>query len=70
MTKNNKHATKSFQEKLLELEELLTWFESDEVTLEDAVSKYEYAQKLSSELEDELMSARNKIEVIKKKFTT
>lgn len=68
--KNNNQNTKSFQEKLLELEELLAWFESDEVTLEDAVAKYEYAQKLSSELENELKDARNKIEIIKKKFTS
>lgn len=67
MSQNN---TATFKEKLAQLEELLAWFESDEVTLELAVEKYEQALNLSKELEHELKEAKNKIEVINQKLNT
>lgn len=65
MTKDNH----TFKQKMAQLEELLAWFESDQVTLEAAVEKYEQALALSKELEEELKLAKNKIEIINKKFT-
>lgn len=62
-------SAKSFQQKMAELDEILAWFESDEVSLDDAVEKYEQAKKLSAELEKELTEAKNKIEIIDKKFS-
>ncbi len=62
-------SAKSFQQKMAELDEILDWFESDEVSLDDAVEKYEQAKKLSAELEKELTEAKNKIEIIDKKFS-
>ncbi len=59
----------TFGQKLQQLEELLAWFESDEVSVEQAVEKYETARILAKELEDELKQAQNKIEVINKKFS-
>ncbi|MCB9823133.1 exodeoxyribonuclease VII small subunit [Candidatus Nomurabacteria bacterium] len=59
---------KSVEEKIQELEDLLTWFESNEVTVESALDKYERAGQIASELENELNKAKNKVEVIKKKF--
>lgn len=59
---------KSVEEKIQELEDLLTWFESNEVTVESALNKYERAGQIASELEIELNMAKNKVEVIKKKF--
>lgn len=61
--------TKSFKQKMDELDEILAWFESDKVTLNEAVAKYEAAKKLSAELEKELTEAKNKIEIIDKKFS-
>jgi len=55
--------------KLEKLEALLAWFESDEVTVEDALKKYEEALVLSQELEVQLLDAKNQVEVIKKKFS-
>lgn len=55
--------------KLQKLEALLEWFESDEVTVEEALSKYEEALNLSKELEMQLKNAKNQVEVIKKKFS-
>ena len=55
-------------EKLEQLEALLAWFESEEITVEEALIKYEEALKLSKELESQLETAKNQVEVIKKKF--
>jgi len=60
---------KSFQEKMSDLDEILAWFESDEVNLEQSVTKYEQALALSKELQDELKNAQNKIETLNKKFS-
>ena len=60
---------KSFKEKMTELDTLLEWFDSEEVNLDEAVQKYEQALELSKELETELTSAKNKIEVLNKKFS-
>ena len=54
--------------KLEKLEALLVWFESEEVSVEVAIKKYEEALVLASELETQLKNAKNQVEVIKKKF--
>ena len=56
--------------KLQKLEALLEWFESDEITVEEALVKYEEALSLSEELKVQLQNAKNQVEVIKKKFST
>lgn len=56
-------------EKMVHLEALLAWFESDEVTVEAAVDKYQEALELAKELEAQLHNAKNQVEVIKKKFS-
>lgn len=56
-------------EKLEKLEQLLAWFESEEITVEEALKKYEEALQLSKELESQLKNAKNQIEVVKKKFS-
>ena len=57
------------EDKIQELEELLVWFESDEVTVDTALARYERAEQIASELQDELEKAKNQVEVIKKKFS-
>lgn len=59
---------KSVEAKIDELEQLLVWFESNEVTVDSALEKYNRAGEIASELEDELKKAKNQVEVIKKKF--
>ena len=61
--------TYTIQEMMDQLEQLLAWFESDDVTVEMAVEKYEAATQLSVVLEDRLKNAQNQIEVIKKKYS-
>ncbi len=57
-------------EKMEQLEALLSWFESEEITVEEALKKYETALKLSQELEAQLKHAKNQVEVIKQKFAS
>lgn len=49
-----------------ELNELLMWFESDEVDIDEAVVKYERGLKLVAQLQDRLKSAENTIKKISK----
>lgn len=59
----------SVAEKLAKLEELLAWFESDDVTVEAALEKYKVALALAKDVEGELQNAKNQVEIIKKKFS-
>lgn len=49
-----------------ELDELLLWFETDKVDIDEAVAKYEYGLKLVAELQSRLKSAENSIKKISK----
>jgi len=51
-----------------ELAELMAWFESEQVDLDAAVSKYEQAMKLLAAMEAHLKTAQNKIKKIAAKF--
>ena len=55
-------------EKLAKLDELVAWFEQDDIEIEQALDKFEQAEKLAHDIETDLKHAQNKIEVIKKKF--
>lgn len=63
-------AKETVAQKLEKLEALLAWFESEDVTVEVALKKYEQALKLAKELEQQLENAKNQVEVIKKKFSS
>lgn len=65
----NKQA-KSFEEKLQDLEQVVAWFESDEVTLEKSMAKFEAGMALAQELEKEVAEVENRIQIIKQKFDT
>lgn len=61
---------KTVQEKLSELSELVTWFQSPSFKLEDAFSKFKQAEVLAEEIEKDLTKLKNDIKVVKKKFDT
>lgn len=61
-------ANKTIKEKLAQLDELVAWFEQDNIDIEQALKKFEAAEALSEDIEKELSTAKNKIEIIKKKF--
>lgn len=60
--------SKSIQQKTAELSEMIAWFDSDEFTLEASIDKFKAAEKLAAEIEQDLMSLKNDIQVVKQKF--
>jgi exodeoxyribonuclease VII small subunit len=60
--------SKSIQEKTAELNELVAWFDSDDFALEQALDKFKAAEKLAQDIEQDLTTLRNDIEVVKKSF--
>jgi exonuclease VII small subunit len=65
-TKNN--SDKTIQEKTAELAELVAWFDSEAFTLEAALDKFTLAEKLASDIEQDLSSLKNDIFIVKQKF--
>ncbi len=59
---------KSISEKMVQLGELVAWFESEDFSIEQAIEKFTAAEKLASEIESDLSDFKNKITVIKQKF--
>jgi exodeoxyribonuclease VII small subunit len=55
---------KNYSQMSLELDEILLWFESGEVDLDEALNKYQQALKLIDEMESYLKTAQNKIQKI------
>ena len=68
MTKSN--ADQSIQGKIAKLDEFVTWFESDEFQLEQATMKLKEAAKLASEIENDLESVANDVQVVKQSFAS
>lgn len=61
-------ANKSIQVKTAELNKLIAWFDSDGFSIEEALSKYKDAEKLANEIEQDLNSLKNEINIVKNKF--
>jgi exodeoxyribonuclease VII small subunit len=59
---------KTYQQMSDELTQLIEWFESDQVNLDEAVHKYEQALELIKQMEASLKTAENKIKKITAKF--
>lgn len=59
---------KSISEKMAKLTELISWFDGTDFNLELAVDKFKEAEKLAAEIEKDLSSLKNEIEIVKQKF--
>jgi len=59
---------KPLKKKLAELEELVAWFEQEDLDIEQAIGKFETGSDLASDIRDELSTLENKITVLRKKF--
>lgn len=59
---------KTIQAKIADLDGLVAWFNSDEFTLEAALEKFNAAEKLAEEIEADLQSLKNDIQVVKQRF--
>lgn len=59
----------SLNQKIEKLDAEVEWFYSDDFKLENAVDKYKDALKLAKEIEKDLNSLKNEIEVLEKDFS-
>ena len=59
---------KSIQDKTAELTKLVAWFDSEDFKLESAIDNFKQAEKLAQEIEQDLLSLKNEITVVKQKF--
>jgi exodeoxyribonuclease VII small subunit len=59
---------KTISQKIADLENLVSWFESDDFVLEEALTQYKKAEKLADEITNELEVLQNDITVLKKRF--
>lgn len=55
-------------EKTAMLDNLVAWFDSDDFELEQALDKFSEAEKLAADIEADLLSLKNDIEVVKVRF--
>ena len=61
MSKNNQP---TIEEKIAILEKLVAWFDSDDFVLEEALAKYDEAQKLAAEIGQDIATLKNTIEQV------
>lgn len=59
---------KSIQENMAELQALVNWFQGEDFSLEEAVTKFSDAEKLAATIEKDLSELKNDITVIKQRF--
>ena len=59
---------KSIQEKTAELTKLVAWFYSENFELESALDNFKKAEKLAVDIEHDLLSLKNEIQIVKQKF--
>jgi exonuclease VII small subunit len=67
---NKSTQSKTVQDKLSDLSELVAWFQSPEFKLEEALDKYKQSEALAEEIETDLKKLKNDITIVKKKFDT
>jgi exodeoxyribonuclease VII small subunit len=61
---SSKATQKSYREMAEQLDQIMLWFESGDIDIDEAVKKYEEASVLISEMEKYLKTAENKIKKI------
>ena len=58
----------TLKELMAEFEQVVGWFDSDELDIEDATKKFEEGAELAELIKARLEEAKNEIEIVKKKF--
>ena len=58
----------TIQQKIIELDTLVAWFDSDDFVLETALEKFKTAELLAEDIEKDLAALKNEIQVVKQKF--
>lgn len=62
-------AKQNLNQKIQELDKKVEWFNSDEFELDRAVEQYKEALELAKEIEEDLQSLKNEIEVLDVDFS-
>jgi len=62
--------SETVQDKIARLNEILGWFDGDDFSVEEAMSKFKQAEVLAEEIEKDLKSLKNEVSIVKKKFDT
>ena len=52
-------SSNSIQDKMKKLEEIVEWFESEDVDIDEALAKYEEGLKLADQLQGDIKSTKN-----------
>lgn len=65
---SSKNNSLNIAAKTAKLNELVAWFNGEDFELEKAIEKFNEAQKLAGEIESDLLSLKNEISVVSKKF--
>jgi exodeoxyribonuclease VII small subunit len=68
MTAKKAEAKQNFSADFKELEDIVRWFESNEVDLEEGLTKFERGLELAKNCRLRLKDVENKVEKIKAKF--
>ncbi len=55
----------NYQDLSEQLDELLAWFDGDQIDVDEAIAKYEQAIQLTKQLEEYLTNAENKLTDLK-----
>lgn len=58
----------SISDKTAKLSDLVAWFDGDDFSLELALGKFKAAEDLAAEIEKDLLSLKNEIQIVKQKF--
>lgn len=61
---------KTVSEKIVILNELVAWFESDQFSLEEALDKFSRAEALAKDIEHDLSALKHTITTLKKDFSS
>ncbi len=67
MTKND---TTTVQEKIDQLDQLVSWFDGDDFQVEQASAKLKEAAKLAADIEKDLSAVSNDIRELKRSFAS
>ncbi|MCL2280500.1 exodeoxyribonuclease VII small subunit [Candidatus Saccharibacteria bacterium] len=59
---------KSLRKLMNEFEVIVAWFDSDNLDVEAATTKFEEGVKLAEQIQQQLTEAKNKIKIVKEKF--
>lgn len=58
----------SIKEKTDKLNKLIAWFDSEDFSLEEAIDKFKEAEKMASDIENDLNNLKNEVKIIKTKL--